>query len=264
MYRAQNIHTAFFELFLLITFYTSVTLGQPLQSEDVSTAENLNMRANVALEEGDFVRAIDLSSRAIALAPRFAEAHVNLGTAYVLHGQPANGAKHIETGLELAPGLYKAHNQLGVAYDRLGRSDDAIEQFQKSIAIKRDYAMAHFNLGVVYAWSGRVKLSEEALRTAVKLDPRNIHIQLYLAGVHAIQKQFKEAITVAKKVVKENPENEYANLVLCTIYLLADDRSAALEMYQAQKVINTGLADQLFQKIFRGRVVSAANALQPK
>lgn len=242
-------------IFSIGTFNSTVTSGQNIRPGRAE-AEDLNRRAIASFGEKRFSNAIELLEKAIKADPEFADAHFNLGTVLATAERPYEALKHIQKGLELNPDSHIGYNQLGTAYDKLEKTDLAISAFQKALEIKPDYALAQFNLGAAYVWAGRLKPGEASLEKAARLDPSNAEIKLYLGAIYSRQGRHSEAIATVKKLTRESPKNERANLMLCRLYLLADDRQSALDMYQSFKTVNTALADQMFKSIFSGQVLS--------
>lgn len=250
--RSFAILSALIVLFIICSGSSAQSAGSKSES-----ANELNARAIDAINNENYDSAIDLLMKAIELKPDFADAHVNLGTAHLLAGRPSVGLVHVKKGLEINPTSYKGYNQLGVVYDKLGQLDLAIEALEKTVKLKPDYAFGYVNLGKAYLFADRLKPAEEALEKGLSLQPTNETARLHLAVLYAKQRRFKQAATLARQVAEKNPADEHTNLLLCKIFLLANDRDAALSMYQSFKATNAPLADQMFRSIFGAQVLNA-------
>jgi tetratricopeptide (TPR) repeat protein len=71
-----------------------------------------------------------LLKKAIALDPKLAEAHLQLGNLYSDQNKYAESVPEYEKALQLSPDLADAHYRLGQAYVRTGDKDRAQQQFQ--------------------------------------------------------------------------------------------------------------------------------------
>lgn len=71
-----------------------------------------------------------LLKSAIALDPKLAEAHLQLGNLYSDQNKYAEAVPEYEKALQLSPDLADAHYRLGQAYVRTGDKDRAQQQFQ--------------------------------------------------------------------------------------------------------------------------------------
>jgi tetratricopeptide (TPR) repeat protein len=72
--------------------------------------------------------------RAIALDPRLAKAHFQLGVLYCDEGRYPEGISALEEAVRLEPSMAQAHYRLGQAYRRTGREDlaaKALEAFER-------------------------------------------------------------------------------------------------------------------------------------
>lgn len=229
----------------------------------IARAEDLNRQAILRIGNKNYDDAIALLDKAIKTYPGFAEAHMNLGTAHMLAGRPKDAIAPLRKGIELDPTAYKGFNQLGVVYEKLGRTDDAVRNLRKAVELKPDYALGYFNLGAAYLWSERLDEAERALETAARLDPGNNEIKLSLGVVYAKQKRFAKAVAEVKKVADKDPTHEEAGLILCRLYLLSNNRDAALSLYQTAKTTNITLAEEMFKSIFGDRILVVKDALRP-
>ncbi len=240
-----------FSFISIISFETS---GQDVQAK-MAQAEDLNRQAIIRVSEKRFAEAIELLTKAVGLEPKFAEAHMNIGSAYLLSGRPEDAIEHLRKGLSFDPKSHKGNNQLGVVYEKLGRLDDAVAAFNRAIKLKPDYPLAHFNLGAAYLWANKLKQADLWLHKAARLDPTNDEIKLYVGVLYAKQDRFREAIAEVRPVTQRQPGHDEANLTLCKIYLLANDRESALNLYQNFKAVNVPLADEMFKSIYSDKIV---------
>jgi len=71
-----------------------------------------------------------LLQKAVALDPKFSEAHLQLGNLYSDQAQYAASIPEYVNALESSPNLADAHYRLGQAYVHTGQKDKAQEQFQ--------------------------------------------------------------------------------------------------------------------------------------
>lgn len=106
------------------------------------------------LELTDIEQAKEAYDRAIALDPRHADAHVNLGR--LLHEQnaPAAAEKHYRAAVEADPAHPTAAFNLGVALEDLGRFTAAIEAYKRAVELDPDNSDAHYNLAGIYERRG--------------------------------------------------------------------------------------------------------------
>ncbi len=93
--------------------------------------------------------------RALELAPRHAEARVNLGRLLHDAGDVAAAEHQYRLALAANPNDATATFNLGVALEDLGRTDEAIQAYQKATALEPDGADAHYNLARLYERLGR-------------------------------------------------------------------------------------------------------------
>jgi len=259
MYRAA---TSYLTVIVFIFSFVLIASIETFAQESFAKAEDLNRQAILRIQEAKYDQAIPLLTKAIAVEPKFAEGHLNLGSAHMLAGSPKDAIDHLKRGIELDPASPEGFNQLGVAYEKMGKLDKAIEAFEKATALKTDYALGNFNLGAAYLWAGKLKPAQQTLERAVQLNPKNNDARLCLAVVYAKQKRYKQAIEEVREVTRRQPNDEQANLILLKIHLLADDRQAALGMYHSFKAVNDVLAEQMFRSLFSEKVISVSGLMR--
>ncbi len=255
----NNSSAAFLTNFIVGLLFFAVFPGGASGQDNSNSAKarELNNRAVALVGEKKYDEAIGLLEEAARLKPEYADAYMNLGSAHMLAGRAEKGAELLKHSIELDPKCPKARNQLGVTYEKLGKYDLAIESLKKSVELNPDYALGNFNLGATYLWAGKSKLAEEYLAKAEKLDPYKTEVKRYQAVLYAKKGRYTDAIAKMRDVMKITPDDEEANLILCKIYLMANDRQSALNMYQSFKAVNQPVADQMFKWIFADKLVFA-------
>jgi tetratricopeptide (TPR) repeat protein len=113
------------------------------------------------LETHEQEQARDAYRRALELAPRHPDAHLNLGRLLHEMGEVEAAKEHYRLALEARPRDATASYNLGVSLQDLGRPMDAIRSYNHAIQWDPNYADAHFNLSQLYEELGK---SHHALR----------------------------------------------------------------------------------------------------
>ncbi|MGZ6207998.1 MAG: tetratricopeptide repeat protein [Syntrophales bacterium] len=79
-----------------------------------------------------------------------ADAHINVGTAYLGSGRSNEALKEFLEAEKLSPQDPRVHYYMGISYLEKGLTDNAMAEFQKAVSLKPDYSEAHNFLGVIY------------------------------------------------------------------------------------------------------------------
>jgi Flp pilus assembly protein TadD len=107
------------------------------------------------LELGNSGGAIAHFTAALALKPRSAVAHYNLGTALTVARQLDQAAAEYREALRLDPGYANAHNNLGNVLLAQKKYDEAVAEFAEVVRLQPDSAAAKKNLAAAKALAGR-------------------------------------------------------------------------------------------------------------
>ena len=168
----------------------------------------------------------------IALDPRDARAHNNLGLLLAEQGQYAEAVKHFRAAIQGDPEFVLAYNNLGNLLGRLGRYEDAVVHFTEAIKLKPDEQDFHYNLAVHLANAGRTDEAVERYRVALGLNPADARAHNNLGLILAGRGQPDEAVRHYEEALRVVPDFVlvYANWG----NLLADqgDFDAAVAMYE--------------------------------
>lgn len=154
----------------------------------------LHLLGVVAHQRGQFVRAMKLIQRAVALAPEnpsIGNFYCNLAEACRMAGDLTGAVAAARKGVALVPHGADGHNHLGLALQMLGQFEEAASSFRAAIELNPDFALAYNNLGGVLRDLNRNDEALAAYREAVRLAP-NLPLALSNLGQALLEKGEKE------------------------------------------------------------------------
>jgi lipoprotein NlpI len=117
-----------------------------------------------SLEEAAPEAARAAYQRVLALAPRHADAHVNLGRLMHEAGDLQFADEHYRAALRERPTDPVALYNLGVVLEDVGRTDEALDQYEAALAADPANADGHFNAARLYERTGRYEAALRHLR----------------------------------------------------------------------------------------------------
>lgn len=132
--------------------------------EDANSAEALLGLGNIRLSQGGLTEALDLLSRAAALAPDIAATHASLGHTLLRNGETALALLSYRTALELQPDCGCHWRHLASALLAIGQIAEALPAATKAVEIEPSDAAAYDVLAEVLRLSGDARESERRLR----------------------------------------------------------------------------------------------------
>ncbi len=145
--------------------------------------------------------------KAVAMNPKEASNHFNLGAALFDAGSVVEAIAQYNQALNLSPEYAEAHTNLAAALARNGRLDDAIAHFTKALELNPANTNARSNLGTVLAQAGRTGEAIPYLRAAAAERPRDAEAQTNLGLALALARRFDEAIACLQEVVTASPDS---------------------------------------------------------
>jgi tetratricopeptide (TPR) repeat protein len=111
--------------------------------------------------------AIKCFVRALAVNPKNASAHYNLGLAYQSQGRIDDTIKEYSEALKINPFLDEARNNLGIVFLNQARVDEAIQQYKKILKNNSNDGFIHYNLGLAYDFNGYIEEAEKEYWEAI-------------------------------------------------------------------------------------------------
>ncbi len=165
----------------------------------------LHLQGLVDNRRGKAQRAARTLRKAIALAPREAAYHNNLGEVLRGAGDLPGSVASYRRAIELRPQYPEALSNLGIALMALGDVQAAEQALSTAIVMKPDLLNAHFNLGVLHAALGNRAKAEGAYRELLALDPANTDAWLNLGHLQEAGGELEEARRSYERAVHVDP-----------------------------------------------------------
>ena len=163
---------------------------------------------------GELAAAVDHYRRALEIAPRAPEVHVQLAAALARQGDAEAALRHYREALRLAPGLVQARVNLGLVLLQLGRAGEAAEELGRAVEQAPAFVPARINLGLALARLGDLEGAalafEEAAARAPELQPAHLNLAL----VRARQGRVAEARRAVRRALEIAPEDAAARRLL--------------------------------------------------
>lgn len=143
-------------------------------------------------QDGAADAAIERFRAALALDPRLAPAHVNLGMLLEAAGAGDEALAHYRHAIAIAPQTFQAHLNLGALLAARKSFREAEAAYLNALGLDATACAAWTNLGVLYACTGREDLAEQCHRQAIALAPDYALARFNLAYVLLRQGRFAE------------------------------------------------------------------------
>ena len=122
--------------------------------------------------KGDYDRAINDYTQAIALDPNYAVAYNNRGLAYTSNDNNDRAINDYTQAIMLDPRYAQAYTNRGVAYHAKGDYDRAISDYTQAISLNPRYVKAYIDRGAAYQVKGDYDLAIVDYTQAILFDPR--------------------------------------------------------------------------------------------
>lgn len=169
------------------------TLYQGLCQADRLDADARLMCGVIAGLRGDSVQAEDYCRQALALDPKLAVAHFNLGIALRSQNKLAEACQSFKRATELLPNYSEAMDALAHAYILLYDWPAAAQVQNEIISIWPRKAETHSDLGTVYQAMGRNQEAIAAYEVALQINPRLAATLNSLGSAYLNQGEFERA-----------------------------------------------------------------------
>jgi predicted O-linked N-acetylglucosamine transferase (SPINDLY family) len=235
---------------------------------------------NRAEEAGDLLRACEHYRKAVAIAPQYAAAHLNLGIGLEAIGNLEQACQSYESALGIDPADVYANYNLGrqlfsrnaiaeaepllrraidgnadfvdarVVLSRLlenkGELEGAAAELEQALRVRPDYFGALCNYADLLMKLGRADDAVSAWRRAIEVQPRNFDVNYKLAYLLSERGESAEAERLARQALRSNPTSLDARALMVNLYLSQGNLSNAAVEAEAALKLRPDWLDLLF------------------
>lgn len=148
-----------------------------------------------------------------------AEAHLMLGTAYLMARDVPAAAREFRKAVELNPQLPSVNGLLAKALREMGRVDESIPYFRRELEINPHDYDANLYLGVyLYKREQRYDEALKHFQKALKVRPGDLAVRFQIGLVYILQNRIDEALPIIEEVVREAPDFQEGHVTLARLY----------------------------------------------
>jgi tetratricopeptide (TPR) repeat protein len=212
--------------------------------------------AQQAQRQSDYVTAEKEYKSVIALAPEFAEVHMNLGLVYQLQNRFPEAMTEFRRALKLKPSLTGANFFLGVDYCKMGDGPKAVQYLKTALKASPNQPEIWLWLATAQEISGDIDAEVATMRQALVSHPKNVDL-LYLLG-HAYERLGKQEVARMEKIAPESVRKEQ---FLAESYAASNEWPSAVIHFQnalAAAPQHTGLHVELGEVLLHAGKVNQA------
>ena len=146
-------------------------------------------------------------SQAIAAAPQFADAFLNLGKAMRSKNRLHEAAMALSQAVAIDPYNVSALANLSAVFLGQGQAIKAVEYLQRLLQIQPRHVPSIISISSIYAKLGNSLEAEQGFRTAIQIAPNLSDAHIALGVFLGEQKQFEEAAASFEQAVFLDPNS---------------------------------------------------------
>jgi predicted O-linked N-acetylglucosamine transferase (SPINDLY family) len=169
-------------------------------------ADLFNLLGVVAHQRERYQEALDLISCAVAIDPRVASFHANLGTSLKALGRYDEAIKCFDQAIFLHPAYAQAHYNRGNTLRELKHLEEAVKCYDKAIALKSDYVDALLNRAISLQELEQPEAALLSYDLAIELKPDNATAFCNKGIILKALNQLDAAIICYEKAVTLKPD----------------------------------------------------------
>ena len=187
-------------------------------------------KVQIASENGDANKAIDLLNRAIKRDKHNPQLYTELGKAYRKLNNGTEAFKAFRQAIEVDKNFAEAYYLTGMIFRTQNNSDLYLEYFNKAIQTDAKYAPAYYQLYYHYYFRN-VNTAKEYLEKYIALSDHKIENDYDYSDILYLTKNYKQAIELAKKLIETDKEKTPTRIykLIAYSYHESDDHSNAFD-----------------------------------
>lgn len=202
-----------------------------------------HLRGVIAWQCDELPRAVHWLTQAVAMNPRSAAAHTNLGNAQLQSRLLEAALLSYETALAIDPQLVSALYNRGNALRELQRGEEAIASYDRAIALNPDQPGAHNNRGLALAAIGQPRAALASYERALALAPRAARVWSNRGNALHDLGEHQAALESFDKAIGLDPRDAHSYGNRARILARLRRYDAALASCDAALALNPGFAE---------------------
>ncbi len=216
---------------LILTFLFSC-------ESDQDRRDRFFQMGNLALEDGDYIKAVDLFNESLKIDPNFAFALNNRGVAKMEVNHPYEAILDYNQAIQRQPDYLDALFNRAYAYESIGNFDNSLEDIETIKELKPDSAFVYFYKGLVQTKVRSYDLALKSFIIADSLNPLNPETIVNIATIHYLKGDLVKASEVVAEGLELNSSDANAANLLSQIHLKNGNYLASLvEINRALDVV---------------------------
>ena len=209
--------------------------------KDQKLAEPHITLARIDAASGQTSLAMEQAQKAIALAPRSADAYGALAQVYQAEGRKDDAITALQKAIDLAPDQSLWPLRLGGYYFASGDLKNASAAWQKSADLDDDNPAAYLNLGLINVNLDKLSDAREDFEKVVDIQP-SVAAYNGLGMVLMLEAKYSDAVKMDQKAVDINPQDYGSWGNLASAYQWSGAHDKAMQSYA--KAISLGEAER--------------------
>ncbi len=209
-------------------------------------ADRLIEEGNTVERAGDLRRACDLYRQAVAQAPEYPKAHVNLGIGLEALGDIGGAIASHERALGSAPGDPFASYNLGKLLYGRGELPRASELLSRALQSRPDFPEARIVLALVHMAQGKLDHAVTEFQAALRQRPDDFGALFHYAGALRALNRLEEAREALKRAVAVDKSNTDAHAALSDVLAAQGDTAGATAELEVVLGLRPDWADAQF------------------
>jgi predicted TPR repeat methyltransferase len=181
-------------------------------------ADALHLLGVAERQLGNFSLAGDLIRSAIAVNPRVALYHSNLGQLYCVQKEAEKAVASCRRAIELDANLPEAYLNLGNALRQLKKFDEATKAFDHALQLRPGYIDALTNKGEALQEAGKHEDALACFRSILELQPDSVAGLTRVGMSLRVQGRIDEAILHYKNAIQKYPNVPMLHYNLSMLY----------------------------------------------
>jgi serine/threonine-protein kinase len=198
--------------------------------KDQKLAEPHITLARIDAATGQTSLAMEQAQKAIALAPRSAEAYGALAQVYQAEGRKDDAITSVQRAIDLAPDQALWPLRLGGYYFASGDLKNASAQWQKSVDLDDDNAVAYLNLGLANVDLDKLSDAHDDFEKVIDIQPSAAAYNA-LGMVLMLEAKYSDAVKMNQKAVDLNPKDYGSWGNLASAYQWSNGHEKAMQSY---------------------------------